>query len=506
MEIQRASAATPIQVPMPFAAAPHARPTGPVDGVDLDGPERDTDLRPLRILHLNDLHGAVEPEDEGGGLARVATVLDRERAADPDGTLTLNAGDLAEGSMVAYLTRGRVVSESLGQMGFDAVQPGNHDFAWGQPALQDMLGDLNAPILGANIITTENGQPWANPYLLKDVNGVKVGIIGVDVQDMARYVSAEKLEGLRFDSPAATVARYLPEVRQQGAEVVVVLSHLGFDEDKKMALEVPGIDVIVGGHSHTELPEGHREGDTLIVQSGTKGHFVGEVDLQYNVSRRQVVSSQARLIPVDEQVPADPEVQAIVNRAMVEVDRVGSRVMGRAEEDLHFSFDDNAKINQIHAESILKATGAEVALCSSRNPRGHLPEGDVTYKDLFSAYPMAEEDAVVMRATGRMLMEEMEGRIADGGRGPATPAGFRYSYDPSLPSGKRLTEVVMADGQPMDPDREYTVGTTITMARKKTFREARDLHTVGSSQEIFMDAFASGSPWRDDADDRVRRS
>ncbi len=505
MEIQRASASAPFQPTTPFVAAAHSKPMGPVDGVDLDGQDRESDLRPLRILHLNDLHGAVEPEEEGGGLARVATVLDRERSADPDGTLTLNAGDLAEGSMVAYLTKGRVVSQSLGQMGFDAIEPGNHDFAWGQPALQDMLGDLNAPILGANIINAEDGKPWASPYLLKDVNGVKVGIIGVDVQDMARYVSAEKIEGLKFESPAATVARYLPEVRQQGAEVVVVLSHLGFDEDKKMAREVPGIDVIVGGHSHTELPEGHREGDTLIVQSGTKGRFVGEVDLQYNVSGRHLVSAQARLIPVDDQVPADPEVQAIVNRAMVDVERVGSRIMGRAEEELHFSFEENAKINQIHADSILQATGAEIALCSARNPRGNLPKGDVTYKDLFSAYPQAEEDAVVMRVTGRTLMAEMEERVADGGRGPATPAGFRYSYDPSLPSGKRLTEVVMADGQPMDPDREYTVGTTITMARKKTFREAKDMHTIGSSQDIFMDAFASGSPWRDNPDERIQR-
>jgi 2',3'-cyclic-nucleotide 2'-phosphodiesterase (5'-nucleotidase family) len=506
MDIQRLRNAPPIQVQTPFVATAASKPTGPVDGVELESqPLESGQIRPLRILHLNDLHGAVEPEEDAGGLARVATILDRQRAENPEGTLTLNAGDLAEGTMVAYLTKGQVVSEPLGTMGFDAVQPGNHDFAWGQEALQDMLDDLNAPILSANIVHSEDGSPWATPYLLKDLNGVRVGILGLDVQDMARYVSAEKLEGLEFQPPSTAVARYLPEMREQGAEVVVVLSHHGFDEDCKLAREFPGIDVIVGGHSHTVLEQGHREGDTLIVQSGTKGRFVGSVDLGFDLSRRRIVSAEARLIPVGADVPPDPEVQAIINRAVAEVEPIGARVMGVAEEELHYSHGAAAKINQIHADSVLQASGAEIALCSARNPRGNLPQGEVTYKDLFSAYPMTEEDTVVMKVTGRMLMAEMEERIGDGGRGPATPAGFRYTYDPSRPSGQRLTEVVLADGSPMDPDREYTVGTTITMARKKTFREAKEVRNLGSSQEMFMEAFAAGSPWRNDPDNRLVR-
>lgn len=466
--------------------------------MSLDGRTAEPEpLRPLRILHMNDVHGAVEE-----ALPRAATVIERERN---ESTLTLNAGDLAEGSMVAFLTRGKVVAEALERIGFDAIEPGNHDFAWGQEPLQAMLSDTGASVVGANIVC-DDGSPWVAPYLLKDVGGVKVGIVGVDTPDMKRFVSAEKLQGLDFQDPVATVSRYLPQVRAAGAEVVVVLSHLGFEEDRKLARAVPGIDVIVGGHSHTELPEGHREGDTLIVQAGSAASHVGEVDLQFDPSTRRIVSSQARLLAVTPDVPPDPHVQAVVDRALAEIAPQSGRVMGVALEDLPHSHKEAAMINQIHADSLLAGTGAEIAICSVRNPRGDLPQGEVTYGKLFAAFPMTEEDAVVLRATGAMILAELEERISDTGRGCAVPAGFRYSYDPARPSGSRLTEVVLADGTPLDPGREYVMATTATTARKKTFAQAEELRNAGSSQEMFMEHFRAGSPWRNTPDERVLRA
>lgn len=473
------------------------------DQVSLGGSQPQNDsVRNVRIVHINDLHGAVEDEAGSGGLAKAATVIKRERAEAPGSTLTLNAGDLAEGSMVSYLTKGRVVTEALGEIGFDAVEPGNHDFAWGQAALQEMLSDINAPVLGANI-TNDDGSSWSTPYLMKEVNGVKVGMIGVDVQDMKRYIASEKLEGLKFEAASEAVAKYLPAVKAEGADIIMVVSHVGFEDDKKLAQQFPEIDVIVGGHSHTELPGGHYEGNTLIVQTGTKGKFVGEVDLQYDTAARRIIASEATLIPVDETIAPDPEVSAIIEAAAAKVADVGAKVMGVAEEDLHYSHSAAAKINQIHADSVLQATNAEIALVSARNPRGNIEKGEVTYEKLFSAFPHTEEDTVVMKVPGRLLVAEMEERIADGGRGAATPAGFTYTYDTSLPDGSRITDITMADGSKFDPDKEYTVGTTISMARKKTFKDVEYKKTVGSSQEMFMEYFSAGSPWRDDPDSRV---
>ncbi|MCR5661613.1 MAG: bifunctional metallophosphatase/5'-nucleotidase [bacterium] len=472
----------------------------PSDGVSIGEGKEGGDVRSLRILHINDLHGAVDPEGETGGLAKVATVFKEERAEAPDATLTLNTGDIAEGSMIAYLTKGQVVADSLANIGFDAIEPGNHDFAWGQQALQDMLTDVNAPVLGANIVH-DDGTDFGTPYMFKEVNGVKVGIIGVDVQNMARYISADKLEGLEFKGVSDTIAKYLPEVKAGKPDIIMLMSHIGFEEDKKIAQQFPEIDVIVGGHSHDVLPEGHYEGNTLIVQSGTKGRYVGEVDLSFDMGTRSIVGAEARLIPVDGSVEPDPEVAAIISAAQEKVDEIGARVMGQAEEELPYSHTETSILNQIHADSVHAASGAEITLVSARNLRGSVEPGEVTYQQLFSAFPHTEEDAVVMKCTGRQLMEEMEERIADGGRGPATPAGFTYTYDSSLPSGSRITDITLADGSKLDPDREYTVGTTISMARKSRFKGC-DVKTIGSSQEMFMEAFQNGSPWHNNPDAR----
>ncbi len=494
-------------LPSAKPALAESTPALPGDAVSLgQSPEEESGTVSLRLLHINDVHGAVDAEDGEGGLAKAATVIAQEKASAPGEVLTLNTGDLAEGTMVSYLTKGGVVADSLAAIGFDAIEPGNHDFAWGQQALEDLLADAKAPVLNASIVR-ENGETFGQPYMIKDVGGVKVGMIGVDVENMARYVSPEKIEGLEFKSTEETLETYLPKLKEEGADVIMLLSHIGFDEDKKIAQKFPEIDIIVGGHSHTELPEGHYEGDTLIVQSGTKGKFVGEVDLKLDLGTKQIASAQAKLIPVGKDVEPDPVVADIVAAAQAESKELGSRVMGQATEDLSFSYWEAAKVNQIHADSLLEATGADIVLVSSRSPRGGIEKGEVTYEDLFNAFPHTEEDAVVMRqCPGTAILKELENRVKDDGRGPATPAGFSYTYDPSLPSGQRIVDVKMADGTPFDPQRKYDVATTLSMSRKSNFKEAAEMKSMGSAQEIFMDYFAAHQgPWHDDPDARVTK-
>lgn len=512
---QPVSTATPQAVPTTTTDAP-APPTAGDQATISTGTSPTDSVSHVRLLHMSDIHGAVDAtmnpkvdaEHPLGGLAAAKATLDRERASAPGGVLALNAGDLAEGTMVSYLTGGKVVGEALHEFGFDAIEPGNHDFVMGVAHLRELLSQIGAPVVGANIVNGADGTPMAgtSPYLLRDVDGVRLAIVGLDTPDMERFVDRSRLEGLKFRAAADTLQRVLPEVRAQGADVVIVLSHLGFDEDRKLANAVPGLDVIVGGHSHTELPQGHVENGTIIVHPGAQGHFVGKLDLCIDRQTRRITSHEACLVKVsDREVHPDDRVAAIVERYSQEVEAASSQVMGVASEELVYSHKEACKLNQIHADSLLAATGAEIALTSARNLRGNVKPGEVPFKDLFAAFPMTEEDAVVFRVTGGMLRAELEDRIADGGRGIAVPAGLEYSYDPTRPNLDRVTSMTLPDGTPVDMDREYTVATTMTTARKKTFSQARDLKIVDSSQKIFMDYFKSGSPWRNDADSRVRR-
>lgn len=464
--------------------------------------EPSQDIRRLRILHLNDLHGAALPEEGRGGLAQVAAVVKREKAEVPEGSLLLNAGDIAEGTMVSYLSKGSIVSESLAQMGCDAIEPGNHDFAWGQPTMRSMLGQVNAPIVCANLEQAA-GHEFAQPYVIREVNGVKVGILGLST-DVSNFTTDDKIEGLQYKDPIETARQYIPQMKKDGAEVVIALSHIGVEQDRLLAKACPELDVIVGGHTHTELPEGEYVGSTLIVQSGYKGQFVGEVDLDFDMTTRQISSAQAELIKVDSTtIEPDPDVAQIVEKYVNSSNELAHQPMGQALETLTYSHSECAKLDQIHADSLRQAMGATIGLVNGRNLRANVEAGTVTYEDLFNALPHTEDDAVLMKLPGSLLKEALEKRVASR-IVPASPSGFSYTYDLSKPEGERITSITMDDGSKFDPNKMYGLATSVSLSDKKMFDNC-EKKPMGSAQEIFMDYFKANSPWRNDPDARVTK-
>ena len=478
-------------------------------------PEKDTGLIKLNILHMNDVHGTVDPimdreisqDSKVGGLAYSAVVVDQEREKNPEGTLTLNAGDLAEGTMAAYVTKGRIVSEAMRKIGFDAVALGNHDFEWGQEALGTIVGDLDAPVVAANVVKTSDGSviDFAKPYVIKEIKGVKVGIIGLDTRETERYIEKEKLEGLKFENEIETAKKYVPEVKEQGADLVLVLSHLGFNADRELAKEVDGIDVIVGGHSHTALREGHTEGNTIIVQAGSQSRYVGNLELNIDPKTKKIKNHEAKLVPViTNDLKPDNEVLDILEPYLMEVDLKGDQIVGKALEDLQHGHKNCCKLNEVFADSIREASGAEIGLVSSRILRGNLPEGDVKYKDLYSAMPFTSEKFFTAKTTGKRVLEEIESRIVNGGRGISVPSGFTYEYDPSLPEGQRVVSTKLPDGSSIDPKKEYSVVLNSSTVTREAFKDAKEVTEKGYCQQTFFETFEKGYTWDNKSDQRVQ--
>ncbi len=468
----------------------------------------------ISVLHLNDFHGAVEPMMDPsvsetstvGGAANIKTVLDEEKAKNPNGTLTLNAGDLAEGSMIAYISKGKVVADAFREMKMDATTLGNHDFAWGQGELKNMLEGLDTPVIAANVVNSSDGKVMkgVKPYIIKNLKGVKIGIIGLDTPEIEQFIEKSKLKGLRFNGAAETVRKCLPEVKKEGADLVMVLSHLGASEDEKLAEEVKGIDVIVGGHSHTILEHGKEVGNTIIVQAGALGKFVGKLDLEIDPETKRITEHRAELISViSNEIKPDPQVEKILAPYIAHAGKLGSTVMGEALEDLHYEHRAVGKLNQIHADSILEKSGAPFGICNSRTLRGHVKKGDVTRKELYSALPFTEEGFVTLKIEGKNIRKHIEDCLADGATELAVPTGsLKYQYDPSRPSGQRLVSLKL-DGNEMEDDREYFICLNETMSRHENFSTAREITKIGSSQEEFFNYFQAHSPWDNRIDDRV---
>lgn len=200
----------------------------------------------IRILYLNDFHGFAEPykpfgsDEMYGGIAYLAGEVDHLRKEKA--SLLLSAGDMIQGNNWTNLFRGESTIELMNLMRFDAMVVGNHEFDFGQDVLRRRISESKFPVLGANV----EGLDLLKPFLIKELNGVRVAIIGVVTEDTLISTYPRNVAGLRFVSPIDTVEKYIKELKNR-SDMVVVLSHIGYPADRILAENVRGIDVIVGG-------------------------------------------------------------------------------------------------------------------------------------------------------------------------------------------------------------------------------------------------------------------
>jgi len=212
----------------------------------------------ITILHFNDLHGYLEPfkvsqdsEETIGGIARIATLVKRISAEQPD-TILLNAGDSVHGTNIANLFLGESVIEALNMLGVDATAIGNHDFNYGLERLKNLIEKASFPFLSANL-EYKDGTPidFIKPYVIEEVGGIEVGIIGLTTPETVYLTHPKNVENLQFLDLVETASIAVEEIGDE-VDLLVVLAHLETKEDEEVAEETPGLDVIVGGHTHLE--------------------------------------------------------------------------------------------------------------------------------------------------------------------------------------------------------------------------------------------------------------
>lgn len=273
----------------------------------------------LTLLHTNDLHGQFDQ------MTRLGTLVQRQRAlaaAEGRAVLLLDAGDSTdEAAWECRVTKGRANFAMLEAMGCDAAVLGNTETQWDAAALEKLAASVHFPVLAANLLAAHSNQPPApgvRAYAMLTVAGVQVAVAGVTVDDpgLLRRV------GYRSEAGAVALGGLVPHLRAEGAQVVIVLSHMGLELDKGAAAAAPGIDVIVGGHSHTALHRPHREGGTVIVQAGHGGNYLGRIDLAVNVAALPPVVAHAELIACDAAVPPDPTLSGVLELVRFEAEGV----------------------------------------------------------------------------------------------------------------------------------------------------------------------------------------
>jgi 5'-nucleotidase/UDP-sugar diphosphatase len=345
-------------------------------------PESARNIETLTILHTNDVHAHLLPDERGrGGWASIAALIKAKKASQPD-VLVLDGGDMTQGTPVSSIFYGAPIFHVMNASAYDVAVLGNHEFDNGTSYIRKFREIANFPLL-SNVL--ENGELVADaPTALVDVDGVRVGIIGITTSEAIHQ------EGLSFLSPEEVVAKYAPALDEE-ADLIIALTHLGYERDRELAAASEGIDVIVGGHTNTELEAPVRVGNTWIAQAGTWGFFLGELDLTLDMETEELLSVEGRLtsIPAPGSTP-DPETLAVIQEWE-------GRVAGQM----------NVKIGYNPTEqpiSTLKRNIERIWLAAHRtdfayqNPggtRAYLPAGDILVRHIWTALPFDDALAVV---------------------------------------------------------------------------------------------------------------
>jgi sulfur-oxidizing protein SoxB len=402
-----------------------------------------------------------------GGLDRLAAVVKRVRAErGADKVLLLDGGDTWQGSLGSNRSKGQDMVDCMALLKPDAMT-GHWEFTYGEARVKDLIKNLGFAFLALNIRDTEWNEPAFEPMKMFEKGGVKIAVLGqaFPYTPVAnpRWMMPKWSFGIREDDVRANVEK----ARKDGAQLVVLLSHNGFDVDRKLAARVPGIDVILTGHTHDALPEAIKVGKTLLIASGSHGKFVSRLDL--DVQKGEVKGFRYKLIPLfADVIKPDAEMTAAVAKARAPFEADLKRMVGRADSTLYRRGNFNGTFDDLICAALLKERDAEIALSPGfRWGTSVLPGQPITVEDIHNATAITYPQVYRLGMTGERLKDVLED-VADNlfnpdpyyqqGGDMVRCGGLGYTIDVSKPIGSRISNMThLKSGQPIDPKKEYTV-------------------------------------------------
>jgi 5'-nucleotidase len=452
----------------------------------------------LHILHINDLHSRIQPinrfdstcsaEDDAagecfGGVARLKTLIDEKRAElDGEAVLVLDAGDQFQGSLIYTTYQGQVAAEMMNAIGFDAMAVGNHEFDDGPQVLAEFIDAVDAPVISGNLDLSRSNalQGKVEDTLILDVGGARVGIVSALATDTDETSSPGP--DVIFQDELDAIAADVAALTDAGVDKIVALTHVGLPHDREIAAQVAGIDVVVGGHSHSYLSasDPDREGayptfvtqqdGTMvpIVQAYAYSKYLGHLTVTFD-GEGEVLVAEGDTLLVGPEIGKDPEIAArvaelsgpieermaeVVSEAAAPID--GDRTSCRAGE---------CQMGNLVAEAMLERVedqGVQIAIQNGGGLRASIDAGPITMGEVLTVLPFQNtlatfdlkgSDVLAALENGVSQIEEQAGRFPQ-------VAGLQYTWNPDEAPGARIVEARVEEGGawvPLDPDETYGV-------------------------------------------------
>lgn len=426
----------------------------------------------ITLFQVNDVHGYLEPhpelvwEADGprypvlGGYARIATVLKALRRERDGAVIALDSGDTFHGTFPAVSSRGEALLPILNALGLDGMTA-HWDFAYGPAQLKRLADRLDYPLLAINCFEEGTDRLVFPPTRVVGRGGLRVGIIGLAATIVDKVMPPEFSAGIRLTLGEDELPGHIARLRgQEGADLIVVLSHLGLPQDVKLARSVPGIDAILSGHTHNRLERPVTVNGTPIIQSGCHGSFAGRLDLE--VRDGQVVRTDHRLIALDDTIPEDTGMAALVDAALAPHRAMLGGVVGRTARGLHRNTMLQAPMDDLLLAAIAEATGTRLAFSNGWRYGAPVPPGPITMNDLWNIIP-TDPPVSTVELTGAELLAMIEENLEHSfaadpyrqmGGHVKRCLGLRFYAKLENPAGTRV-QWLFVDGARVQPERRY---------------------------------------------------
>jgi len=401
-----------------------------------------------------------------GGMDRMATLVNAIRAERPTQTLFLDGGDTWQGSYTSLQTQGEDMVRVMNAMKTDAMTA-HWEFTYGTDRVEELIEQMDFPFLAANVRDTDWEEPVFESTSYFERGGVKVAVIGQAFPYTPIANPRYMIPSWSFGIREKELQESVDEARAEGAELVVLLSHNGFDVDRKLASNVTGLDVILTGHTHDAVPEAIKVGKTLLIASGSHGKFLSRLDL--DIRDGEVKDFRYRLIPVLSDVIApDPEMAAVIKDVRAPYEADVTRVLGTTESLLYRRGNFNGTFDDLICDALLSERDAQIALSPGfRWGATLLPGQDITVDDVYNMTAITYPNAYRSEMTGQMLKDILED-VADNlfnpdpyyqqGGDMVRVGGMGYRIDPTKAIGSRISDMtLLSGGTPIDPSQSYVV-------------------------------------------------
>ncbi len=402
-----------------------------------------------------------------GGMDRIATLIKSVRAErGDDKVLLLDGGDTWQGSWTSLQTKGQDMVDVQTALKIDAMTS-HWEFTYGADRVQEIVKSAPFAFLAQNVRSLEWQEPVFEARKMFERGGAKIAVIGQALPRTAvanpRWMFPDWEFGIREDD----IRKQVEEARAEGADVVVLLSHNGFDVDRKLATRVKGIDVILTAHTHDAMPGVIREGETIIIASGSHGKFLSRLDLE--VKAKKVTGFRYKLMPIfSDVITPDPDMKALVEKIRAPFEKDLSRELATTESLLYRRGNFNGTFDDLICKAMLEERDAEISLSPGFRWGGTLVPGDaITFDALANATAMTYPNCYRNTMSGeqlRLVLEDVADNIFhpdpyfQGGGDMVRVGGLGYSIDVSKPINQRISNLVeLKSGKPLDLKRNYVV-------------------------------------------------